>query len=68
MTLMTLLISLKNDNGVSVDYYKCIKAHPCAHEDEELSFLHTKDKEALKECRIKRHLNCIKTDIEKEKK
>ena len=67
LNLMTLLISLTNADKDSVEYDKCIEAHHCEHDGEDLSKLHKEEYIKTMKCRIIRHMECIKTEIPKDK-
>lgn len=72
-TVMILLISLsavKSDSNIkkdSDDYDNCIYLHPCAHDGDDLKKLSKPEYMTVMQCRIKRHMECIKTEIEKNK-
>lgn len=64
---LMLPISSQNDNPDkdSDEYYHCIENKPCQHDREDLTKLTKKEYIETMQCRIDRHMKCIKTDIEK---
>lgn len=61
-----LLISLTADKD-SQQYWACIEQHPCQHDGKDLKKLSKDEYEKTMQCRVTRHLECIKTEIEKNK-
>lgn len=66
LNLAILLIFLQKDKS-DLEYIKCIESKPCQHDGEVLTKLPKKQYEEVMQCRIKRHIECIKTEIEHEK-
>lgn len=68
MIALIPLLFLTNADRDSQEYDSCIKKLPCAHDGEDLSKLHKPEYMKTMQCRIKRHMECIKTEIEHERK
>lgn len=64
MMLIPLLFSPSVNDPYAIEYNKCIKAHTCIHDREDLTKLHKDEYIRTMQCRIERHLQCIKTETE----
>lgn len=62
-----ILLSILDVKKDSDDYNNCIYLHPCAHDGDDLKKLSKPEYMTVMQCRIKRHMECIKTEIEKQK-
>lgn len=65
LIMLIPLIFFQNDNNKdSAQYWACIQNHPCIHDKEDLTKLDKDEYIKTMECRVKRHLDCIKTEME----
>lgn len=62
---MIPLIFLTSD---SEEYRSCIESKPCQHDGEDLKKLAKSDYMKTMQCRVKRHMECIKTETEHHEK
>jgi hypothetical protein len=67
LIILTLLtFSISGNDPDTLRYNQCIESHPCQHDGKDLKKLHKAEYMKTMECRIKRHIECIKTDIERQ--
>jgi hypothetical protein len=65
LNLLTLLIIFLSADTDTQEYNSCILKIHCIHDDEDLTKLKKAEYMKTMSCRIKRHIECINTEIKK---
>jgi hypothetical protein len=59
---LTFLTNVNRDD--SAEYWACIQNHSCIHDKEDLTKLSKDEYIITMQCRVKRHLDCIRTEMD----
>ena len=64
LSLMIPLLFLTSVNS-DIEYERCVEQRPCQHDGEDLKKLTKSEYMETMQCRIQRHIECIKTETQK---